>query len=93
MALNYAWEKMYSALRGMLGGGSIKDRLIKAIEYNLVHIESKDIPEEKRDDYITTYNKLTKEKNNLSEDEALEIAQSLFDVYTTIAEEMGKKYR
>lgn len=105
MALNYAWEKMYDALRGMLRGGSIKDLLINALQYNLMHIEPRDIPEDTRNDYVTAYDKLVKDKQTgedvgvvtavdmLSEDEAIEIAQTLFDVYTEVAKEMGKKYK
>ena len=62
MALNYASEKLYFALRGMLRSGSIKDLLVNALQYNLVHIEPRDIPEDKRNDYVTAYDKLIKDK-------------------------------
>ncbi len=105
MALEGANEKLYSALRGMLRGGSIKERLIAAGRSNLLYVEPIDIPEDKRNDYVAAYNKLVKDKqtgkdvgvvtavSKLSEDEAIEIAQTLFDVYSVVAEEFGKKYR
>lgn len=105
MALEGANEKLYSALRGILRGGSIKERLIDALQSNLLYIKPRDIPENVRADYVMVYGKLVKDKqtgkdvgvvtavSKLSEDEAVEIAQVLLDIYSVVAEEFGKKFK
>ena len=94
MSLSYADEKFSAAIRSLaIGIGPIKERLIDACTYDLIHIQAeRDVPENMREDFEELINSVTKDSptlanpndgkiqatiKNMSEDAAVEIATEI----------------
>ena len=99
MALEDAWEKLYMAVREMVGPEDIKDRVIQAAQYNLIHISPEnDLPDQLRNDFEKIMQELSPRESpsvvtaveEMSDDKVSEIARSIVDIYNSVAEELAK---
>jgi hypothetical protein len=45
MGLDYGWEKLYLAIRTLVGSKPMRDRLQTAYVYNLIHLTDSDVAE------------------------------------------------
>lgn len=101
MALNYAWEKFHSAVRGLVGPAPIQERLCGAWVFNLIHVDIADLPERIRDEFQALRAKLRSGEpkgdegtvaafcNTLTDDEALQYAYEIVSMYDAVTRQYG----
>jgi hypothetical protein len=88
-----AKEKFSTALFSLVGKGSIKERLINAVTYNLfVPALEDEFPEHLKADFVSLKSELTEKKavgdegsivatvNSLTQEEAIQYAQKIVDL-------------
>lgn len=103
MALNYGWEKFFSAVYGSIGSGlSPQDRLANSYVFDIIHVRREDVPSEEIWERIQ---KLTRAvtsmpatgaegsvkatTSEMSSDEAAKWLQEIVSIFNEIAEAYG----
>ena len=97
MALENAWEKLYMAVRSMVGPEDIRDRVIGAFQYNLIHITPEnDLPDQIKNNFEKLMQELSPKDGvvtaveKMSVDRVSDIARSIVDIYNSVTEELAK---
>ena len=99
MGLENALEKLYLAVRSMVGPEGIRDRIIGAYQYNLIHITPKtDLPDPLKNEFERIMQELSPNESpgvvttvgKMSVDKVTEIARFIVDIYNSVAEELAK---
>jgi hypothetical protein len=97
MAYDYAREKLWQAVDGLVGDGSIQDRLASAaMILTRLHRPDEDIPKELREEFKAVMHALTKETaqgnegnivattRKLSSEEGAKLAHRIFSLYVQL---------
>ena len=97
MALENAREKLYMAVRSMVGPEDIRDRVIGAFQYNLIHLTlENDLPSQIKNNFEKIMQELSpkdgvvKAVEKMSVDRVSDIARSIVDIYNSVTEELAK---
>ena len=99
MALENAWEKLYKAVRSMVGTGDIKDRIIRAFQANLLNITPEnDLPGQLKNDFEKIMQELSPRESpgvltsveKMPDDKVAEIAKSIVDIYDSVTRKLAK---
>lgn len=104
MALNYAWEKLYSACSGAVGSSETpQQRLASAVSAGLIHLKSDDFPNselwerlKKLVDSSSSEPALGDEgtiaatTSKMSDEDASNWLREMFSIFCDVAEESGR---
>lgn len=92
--MNYSKEKMYEALRILVGKGDIKNRLIEACNQALVYTKESDFLDDLQERYFSLYARLTSKKGSgdkgafrttieeMTDEESFDCIEEILSIYS-----------
>lgn len=97
--MSYRWEKLFTAVDSLIGRGDMKERLLNAYVYSLIHLNERYFPEEElKKKFIEIKEELNRIPavgdegtawatiKRLSEDEAVEYAHKILSLFDSVCE-------
>jgi len=94
MSSDYAWEKLHSAVLGLVGLGSLQERLSNVSSYSFLTLRSEDFPENLQSRFNNVVETLEGDRAmSLSDVKAQEVAEEIVSIYDELAQIQGAKYQ